>query len=83
MYRSTFGQKFFIPAEHDVLISYAPIRNKADNYVGLSVMGKIRLRTWYQESLTEGDQLDPYATTVPRAIPRPPPDTTTPLDPTT
>ena len=65
------------------------MRNKPDNYVGLSIMGKIRLRTWYQTALTEADYMDASATIVTRALPRPDPtpldtaEPTTPVDPTT
>ena len=31
MYRSRFGDKFYIPAEYDVLIKVAPIRNINEN----------------------------------------------------
>ena len=42
-----FSQKLYLPAESDVLVSFAPVRNLPENAVGLSYMGRFRLRCWY------------------------------------
>ena len=42
-----FSKAFFIPAEYEILIVFAPVRNRADNNIGLSYNGRFRFRTWY------------------------------------
>jgi len=42
-----FGTKLYIPAHLDVLVSFAPVSNLPSNPVGLSYMGRFKLRTWY------------------------------------
>ena len=45
VYQAGFSQKFFFPATNDVLISYAPIRNKPGPAQDVkSYMGRIKLR---------------------------------------
>jgi len=68
MYRSRFGNIFYIPAEKDVLISFAPVKNIDDNVGIISMSGKIRLRTWYQPEFNETTRNDPAVTVVPRAF---------------
>ena len=51
MYRSHFGDVFYLPAENDVLISFAPIRNIGVNINNTSPSGKLRLRTWYTKTI--------------------------------
>lgn len=47
IYRSIFGTKFYLPAESEVLILFAPVRNKEGSTRGQSLSGKLKLRTWY------------------------------------
>jgi len=61
IYKSEFGKKYFVPAEMDILVDFAPIRNSPSNNVGQSMSGKLRLRSWYQSSLGKSDFEDPSA----------------------
>lgn len=50
IYLVRFGQRFYVPAEYDLLLSFEPVRRL--NGV-VSQAGKLRLRTWLQSSLSE------------------------------
>ena len=51
-----FGQKTFIPADREILISFAPIRNHKNNNIGPSHMGQFRFRTWYQQYIEPNER---------------------------
>lgn len=52
VYQAGFSQKFFFPATDDILISYAPIRNKPGPQQDVkSYMGRIKLRAIYVNAL--------------------------------
>lgn len=67
VYQAGFSQKFFFPADNDVLITYAPIRNKPGPQQDVkSYMGRIKLRAIYVNAnvvdgaprLTDADSRD-------------------------
>ena len=43
--KAEFGSKFIVPAEDDVMISFAPVGNKEGSDAGTSPSGKFRVRT--------------------------------------
>ena len=47
IYRVNFGDKFYIPAEYDILIAFEPVKS---DFNTRSPLGKLRLRTWLQSS---------------------------------
>ena len=51
----TFGQKTFIPADLDVLIYFAPVRNHSNNTIGKSYRGYFDLTAKY--SLTNSSEI--------------------------
>jgi len=51
--RAEFGSKFILPAEDEVLISFAPVRNLGENVGVLSPSGKFRIRTKLVSSYEE------------------------------
>ena len=53
-----FSKAFFIPAEYEVLILFAPVRNLPSNKIQQSYMGRFRFRTWYQQYIGIGDKTD-------------------------
>lgn len=65
VYQAGFSQKFFFPATNDILINYAPIRNKPGPQQDVtSFMGRIKLRAKYvagtnnELKLTDADSRD-------------------------
>jgi len=42
-----FGHAFFVPADRDILISFAPVRVLDSTAAKQSNMGRLRIRTWY------------------------------------
>jgi len=54
-----FGRKFYIPADYDILISFAPVGNSADSTFTTSTSGKIRLRTMLEKDVAVHRVADP------------------------
>lgn len=52
IYKVAFSQRFFIPAEHDLLLAFKPVKSESNHY---SPSGLIKLRAWLQRSLSEAD----------------------------
>jgi len=45
IYKVTFGRKFYIPAEFDIFVSFAPIANSPSSTFTESPSGKLRFRS--------------------------------------
>jgi len=76
VYKAEFSQKFFFPASNDVLVEYAPIRNRpGPQQNAKAYQGRFRLRAWYQNELTLNDKLnsktvaDPQYKIIPKVEP--------------
>jgi len=45
--QATFGEQFFAPSDHDILVNFKPVRVHKDAKVRAHYMGRFRLRAWY------------------------------------
>ena len=54
--QAAFGERFLVPADHDILINFAPTSVYPERRVKKSYMGRFKLRAWYQDKVTEEDK---------------------------
>ena len=58
VYKASFGSKFYVPEEYELLISFVPIGNSINsNFLEGGSDGKLRLRTILLEEI-ENDSID-------------------------
>ena len=60
VFKSKFGSNYLIPAENDILISFAPVAKTNSTELATSPTGKIRLKAQYQLNATEEQWYDGY-----------------------
>lgn len=56
VYDAKFSQKFFFPADNEVLVEYAPIKNTDGS---ISPQGRFKVRAWWLKELSDKESRDP------------------------
>lgn len=61
-----FSNILFVPAEMDILVTYAPLRVLPETPTKESYMGRFRMRAWYQQFVLDSHKKDKRVTVIVR-----------------